>query len=172
RSAFAELERSGRDWLAGEEPAVAGVEALRSVDARYAGQAFDIEVELPGAEAVDAASVARRFHDTYDRLYHNAERSAPIDLINLRVRIVGRTRTPLPRELARAEGPPAERARRNIWYGGAWHAAPVFEREGLRAGHIVSGPAIIEQFDTTTVVAPGFEAAVDPLGILILTHEK
>lgn len=172
RSAFAQLERGGRDWLASEEQAVAGVEAVRSVDARYAGQAFDIEVGLPASDTLDAATIARRFHDTYDALYRNADRSAQIDLINLRVRIVGKTRAPQARELARAEGPPAERGRRDIWCAGAWHATPVFARESLLAGHVVPGPAIIEQFDTTTVVAPGFIATVDNRGILILTHEK
>jgi len=172
QAAFAELEHTGRDWLKVEEPAIVSVEAVRSVDARYAGQAFDIEVLLCSSDGLDAATIAQRFHDTYDTLYRNADRSAQIDLINLRVRIVGKTRPPETCELAGSEGPPVERTRRDIWYGGAWHAAPVFARESLLAGHVVPGPAIIEQFDTTTVVAPGFKATTDNWGILVLTHGK
>ncbi len=166
---FASLERAGRDWLAVEDPAVTGVFVRYAVDARYAGQAFDIEVELkPGM--LDGKSIAAVFHDAYETLYRNADPGAPIELISLRVRVTGKTRVPETPLLRQAERTPPAAGSRDIWYGGRWHRANVYAREGLLSGHVIQGPAIVEQFDTTTLVAPGFRAAVDPHGFLVIAR--
>ena len=172
RTVFGELEKTGRDWLAAENPVIEGVSIRRSIDARYAGQAFDIEVELPDAvAALTPALLAERFHDTYEALYRNSDRAAAIELVNLRVRVVGKTPALPLKRLGRAGktvAPP--RGERRIWYGGAHHQAALYDRASLAAGHVVRGPAIIEQFDTTTVVAPGFAATTDEHGVLTLTR--
>jgi len=173
RHGFAELEASGRAWLAGENPVVDKVVIRRSVDARYYGQAFDIEVEVPDdAEALTPERIATRFHDTYEALYRNSDRKARIDLVNLRVRITGKTPPLAIRRVPRATGEPASKGVREIWYGGRSYLARLYERPQLAAGHRVEGPAIIEQFDTTTVVAPGFVAVTDEHGVLNLTRRS
>jgi len=170
REIFASLEKQGRQWLVAEDPSIAGVDVRHAVDARYAGQAFDIEVELaPGT--LEGAAIAAAFHATYERLYQNADTGAQIDLINLRVKIVGKTPAPETRALRSAEGSATPAGKRDIWYGGRRHTARLFARASLLSGHIIEGPAIIEQFDTTTVVAPGFRAAVDEHGILVITRQ-
>ena len=173
RQGFDELERTGRAWLAAENPVIDEVVVRRSVDARYHGQAFDIEVDLPrDAAALTPAMIAGRFHDVYEMLYRNSDRSAQIDLINLRVRVTGKTPAVSLKRLPAAKGEPAARGTRQIWYGGARHVAQLYERTGLAAGHSVTGPAVIEQFDTTTVVAPGFVAVTDEYGVLTLTRRS
>jgi len=173
RNGFAELESAGRAWLAGENPVIDEVVIRRSVDARYYGQAFDIEVEVPGAaEALAPERIGERFHDTYEALYRNSDRTARIDLVNLRVRITGKTPPLALRPVPRATGEPASKAVREIWYGGKRHLARLYERSQLAAGHRVEGPAVIEQFDTTTVVAPGFVAVTDEHGVLNLTRRS
>ncbi len=173
RLGFDELERTGRAWLAAENPVIDEVVVRRSVDARYHGQAFDIEVDLPrDAAALTPAMIAGRFHDVYEMLYRNSDRSAQIDLINLRVRVTGKTPAISLERLPEAKGEPAARGTRQIWYGGARHAAQLYERTALAAGHAVTGPAVIEQFDTTTVVAPGFVAVTDEYGVLTLTRRS
>ena len=173
RQGFDELERTGRAWLAAENPVIDEVVVRRSVDARYHGQAFDIEVELPrDAAALTPEMIAARFHDVYEMLYRNSDRSAQIDLINLRVRVTGKTPAVALKRLPAAKGEPAARGTRQIWYGGARHAARLYERTELAAGHAVAGPAVIEQFDTTTVVAPGFVAVTDEYGVLTLTRRS
>ena len=171
RHGFAELESAGRAWLAAENPVIDEVVIRRSVDARYYGQAFDIEVEVPGAaEALAPERIGERFHDTYEALYRNSDRTARIDLVNLRVRITGKTPPLALRPVPRATGEPASKAVREIWYGGKRHLARLYERSQLAAEHRVEGPAVIEQFDTTTVVAPGFVAVTDEHGVLNLTR--
>ena len=173
RRGFAELEQAGRDWLAEENPVIEKTVIRRSVDARYFGQAFDIEVELPGEPAeLTPELIAARFHDTYEALYRNSDRSARIDLVNLRVRVTGKTPALSLKRLPRAEGEPPAKGTREIWYGGRRHTARLYERDQLLAGHTVIGPAVVEQFDTTTVVAPGFVAATDDHGVLSLTRRN
>lgn len=173
RNGFAELESAGRAWLAGENPVIDEVIVRRSVDARYYGQAFDIEVEVPeNAEVLAPERIAARFHDTYETLYRNSDRSARIDLVNLRVRVTGKTPPLALQPMRPATGEPTSRGVREIWYRGKRHAARLYERSQLAAGHRIEGPAIIEQFDTTTVVAPGFVAVTDDHGVLNLTRRS
>jgi len=173
RQGFADLEKSGREWLAAENPMIEQTVIRRSVDARYNGQAFDIEVALPGEVAgLTPEFIAARFHDVYEALYRNSDRKARIDLVNLRVRVTGKTPAPSMMRMPKAEGEPAATGAREIWYGGKRHGARLYERSQLAAGHSIAGPAIIEQFDTTTVVAPGFVAATDEYGVLTLTRRS
>jgi len=170
---YAELESAGRAWLAAENPVIDEVVIQRSVDARYYGQAFDIEVEVPGeAEALTPEQIGARFHDTYETLYRNSDRKARIDLVNLRVRITGKTPPLALRHVPQAKGEPTAKGMREIWYRGKRHLARLYERSQLAAGHRVEGPAIIEQFDTTTVVAPGYVAVTDEHGVLNLTRRS
>jgi N-methylhydantoinase A len=55
---------------------------------------------------------------------------------------------------------------RPLYAGGSWHDAQVLARDGLIAGCRVEGPAIVQQFDATTVIEPGAVATVDPVGNL------
>jgi N-methylhydantoinase A len=171
RRGFVELEQSGRAWLAAENPLLEQIDIRRSVDARYNGQAFDIEVPLSEDPAtLTPESVTARFHDVYEALYRNSDRNARIDLVNLRVRVTGKTSPLALARLPEARAEPIVKGTRAIWYGGARHNARLYERSALAAGHRIEGPAVIEQFDTTTVVAPGFSAATDEHGVLTLTR--
>ena len=176
RAAYREMEAEARGWLAAENPQVGEVQILGSADLRYIGQAFNLEIALPQTTpltAITAAELARLFHETYERVYKNSDTQAPVELINLRVRIVGASPRLALRQLEPANGTaPQQKGRRKIWYAGAFHEAAVYDRLALKAGHVVTGPAIIEQYDTTTVVAPGYAAATDAHGILTLTRQS
>ena len=170
---FAELEQAGRSWLESENPVIGEVLIRRSVDARYAGQAFDIEVELPEeGQMLTPHAITAHFHETYEALYRNSDRGASIDLVNLRVRVTGKTPALTLKRLPKGKGEPQPKGARDIWYGGKRHRALLYERSQLLAGQSVSGPAIVEQFDTTTVVAPGYLALTDDYGVLTLRRRS
>lgn len=174
RAGFAELEAAGRAWLTAENPVIDQVVMKFSVDARYNGQAFDIEVDLPGdASKHTPEGISACFHDSYEKLYRNSDRNARIDLVNLRVRIAGKTSALSHRRLLPSKNPgfPVSKGSRNIWYGGKYHDAKLYERTQFGAGDRIEGPAIVEQFDTTTVVAPGFVAETDEFGVLTLIRK-
>ena len=61
---------------------------------------------------------------------------------------------------------------RNVWFDGAWHRTSIWSRLELPAGAVISGPAILEQPDATTVVEPGLVARVDALGNIIIERQS
>jgi N-methylhydantoinase A len=94
-------------------------------------------------------------------------------LVNLKTSVVGRRRSVDPALLAAS----AERASdlagaaegaRRVWFADGWRQAPVYRRERLPLGAAFTGPAIVEQLDTTIVVEPGDRAHLDPVGNLVL----
>lgn len=169
RAGFADMERQARQWLAADSPVVEGVDLHRSADMRYRGQAFTIDVAIPGpADSLGEQLVAACFHHRYEELYGGSYPDSTIELVNLRLRVVGRRAAVNLRPLVRvSEGTrPLSRGRRRILYGRDAHDADVYERSDLQAGHAFEGPALVEQFDTTTVVGPGRRVTVDDYGIL------
>lgn len=170
--AFAALEKAGSEWLERQGSGVDTTEIQRAADVRYIGQAFDIEVEL-GNDKNSIADLTDCFHQTYDSLFKRSDPDQPAELINLRLRIVGKVTKPALPKIAPADDnlAPESVSTRPVYLGGAWHQAKVFDRSLLRAGQHIAGPAIIEQFDTTAVVTPDYTAEVDPHGLLILTKK-
>jgi N-methylhydantoinase A len=170
--AFGVLEKAGSDWLERQGSKVEATEVRRSADVRYRGQAFDIEVQL-GDSDKNAAGVTRQFHQTYETLYKRSDPNQPAELINLRLRMIGKVPKPALPELPASDGgqAPEPVSSRPVYLGGGWCEASVFDRATLRPGQCIPGPAIIEQFDTTTVVAPDYSAEVNAHGLLILTKK-
>ncbi|MCC6775520.1 MAG: hydantoinase/oxoprolinase family protein [Hyphomicrobiales bacterium] len=176
RAVYTELEREARSWLRDDSPAVEGVAIQRSADMRYRGQAFTIEIAVPEAIRLPQLTIemlAGLFHDRYHELYHNSFRDSAIELINLRVRVIGRRPPPRLRRVARAQGSderPQPSGHRRMLYGRRPHDAAIYQRAALEAGHTLVGPALIEQLDTTTVVAPDRIARVDDYGLITITR--
>ena len=114
------------------------------------------------------------FHTRHEARYGFAARSDPVEIVTARVVAVGRT--PKPRLIAAAA--PAKRApearalreQRDVFDGSAFVSTPVYARAHLRPGDAFDGPAVVEQYDATTYVAPRWSARVDPFGNLVLEH--
>lgn len=166
-----EIEAEARAWLDAQR--LEGLERRieRHADLRYRGQSFETAVEVPAGPADGlVARLEQAFHERYDAIYGYADEDAAVELINVRVRITGVTPKPV---LARTEPDDAvavPRGHRTVRLAGREVDAAVFERDALRAGHTFAGPAIVEQYDTTTFVPAGFAVRVDPYGNLIGTE--
>jgi N-methylhydantoinase A len=140
---------------------------VRSADLRYHGQAFEVRVPVGAA---DVAEVAGRFHDEHERLYGYCHRGDPVEWVNLRVAGVGPIRRPSPRTRPPGDGDPA-RARtghRKVFFDD-WADVPVYARERLEPGDVLTGPAVIEEFGSTLPLHPGFAARVDGHDNLVVT---
>ncbi|WP_374968406.1 hydantoinase/oxoprolinase family protein [Terrabacter sp. BE26] len=154
----------------------------RTVDLRYFGQAYEVRVPAPEGDVDDAyaAGVASRFHDTHRALYGYDFRDDPtqqVEWVNLRVTGVGPITRPELRELPAAvvAADPRERAHRSVRpvcfdADDGYVDTDVWWRPDLRAGDIVEGPAVIEEFGSTVPLHPGFAARVDTLGNLVITR--
>ena len=165
------LRREAEHWLRDEQGFSGEATVSFSADMRYAGQSFEIEVQLDEAwaQAGDMASIAQAFHRRHAAIYAFADEAADVQLVNLRLVIAGATAVPdFPSEPL-VVGAPGKERDVEVWQDGALRAVPLYLRDNLHHGHHLSGPAIIAQEDTTVCIPEGFEGAVDALGNLHLT---
>jgi len=155
------LEDEARTWLARQKVDVAETYLIRSADLCYAGQSFEINVVFP-AGAPTVAGIERWFHDRYELIYGYADRTAPVRLLEARVQIVGVTHKPGFESLRPfATAKPRAVARRTIYEQGREVEAAIYQRAALKPGDSFLGPAVVEQYDTTTYIPEGFRVSVD-----------
>lgn len=168
--AYTGLEQEASSWLEREGIAVDGVELLRSADMRYVGQGFDVKVAYPATpgDANQRERLAAAFHDRHHALYRHSDPTAPAEITTLRLTVVGKTPKPPLRERDRRCGALQPKGTRPVYYRGRSLECLVYERSHLNCGDRVTGPCIVEQYDTTTLITPRFAARCDDFGNLIL----
>ncbi len=161
-SVFAELERAGREELRREGLADDRIEFVRQIDLRYVGQSY--ELTIPAGEGL-----LERFHAEHDRVYGFAAPAEAVELVSLRLASVGRIDKPPARTL-KPGAAPEPKERRDVYFAetDGYVDCPIYDRYALPAGMRLSGPVVIEEFDSTTVVHPGFAVSVDETGNLIV----
>ncbi len=172
--AFAALEHTGAAELAAEGISAGAAEFLRQVDMRYVGQSYELTIPTPGRfDAGSAAALLERFHAEHDRAYGFSAPAEPAECVSLRLTSIGHIAKPPLRTLAPAAGEPAAKAHRPVYFAeaGGFVDCPVYDRYALGAGAFLSGPAIVEEFDSTTVVHPGYGATADTYGNLVIRRE-
>ncbi|MEJ1976428.1 MAG: hydantoinase/oxoprolinase family protein [Acetobacteraceae bacterium] len=173
RAEFAALSARALTWLRQDQ----GYDGLHriaySAELRYRGQSFEIDTPLEAqtVEAADAGAIAEAFHRAHERVYGHADRSAPLQVIAIRLVISGATAKPeLPRQ-ALQPGPAPEAGRVDAWIDGATRSIALYHRQDLLAGQHFAGPAVVTQDDCTTVVPTGFTATVDEYTNLRIVRE-
>jgi len=117
------------------------------------------------AAAIDA------FHNEHERLYAHSDRRTPVQFVGLRVRIIGRLPNPdgaVASNHERVAELPVKERRRLSFEGQMVENVPVHLRRDLAGGVTVTGPAVIEQDDTTILLPPLFRANAGPTGELVL----
>lgn len=172
--AFAALAARADAWFAEEGIAPEARRLRRTVDVRYLGQNYELPVALPEGEIGPAtlAALAEGFAEAHRREYGFIAEGETVELVTWRVEATGVVRKAAFRPQPE-EGPDAAAARidsRAVWLpeAGGRVSVPVYDRELLRAGNRINGPAIVEQMDATTFVLPGQVARVEPYMNLIL----
>ena len=158
------MEREARDWIASEGDLVGETTFSWNADMRYAGQAYELGVDVPQGlrEAMDESALIERFHQVHETVYGFRDTEARIELTSLRARIIGAVP---PIEIAPAtSGDYAEHDRRPVFHQGVWVETAVYARENLKPGDQLDGPALVEQEDTTTWIVPGWSGMVDKYG--------
>src|SRR5579875_3169955 len=165
RGILAEMREEGRRRLAEEGFAPDDMRFEARLDMRYVGQAFELSVPVP-EEASSMADIDAAFLAAYERRYAYAV-AAPAEIVTFRLAAYGIIPKPvLP--VARGVGAVAPSAEREIAFDGRLSATPVYDRGRLAAEARLDGPAVIEEPGTSTIVPPGFRAAVDGFGNLVL----
>jgi N-methylhydantoinase A len=145
---------------------------LRSIDMRYAGQNYEREIALPAGPftVATAQEMIRRFATAHDEFYGFSLADEPVEFVNLRVSAIGPSELAAKAELATAGATPAPVDERPVAFRGAGYVpTAVYRREALPAGFERSGPLIVEEPDSTTVVHPGDYVLVRADGLLEIT---
>ena len=182
---YAELAAHASRGLSSQGFAWSEQRLIRTADLRYFGQAFEVRVPVPQAEAQGveaefgpavAEAVASAFHDAHKALYGYDFRGDPrqhVEWVNLRVTGVGPIRRPALPELAAGDGNPARAltGTRPVCFGRGegYVEAAIYARASLQAGDVVAGPAVIEEYGATVPLHPGYRAVVDGHGNLRVT---
>jgi N-methylhydantoinase A len=154
---------------------------VRELDLRYTGQGYELRTPLDGlftdrltAEALSAAR--ERFDQRHAQIHGHAAKERPVEVVSYRLRL----RVTVPKYEPRQEAAPplpsapdvARKGTRDIYFDGRTPtAATLYERDRLDVGSTVAGPAIVEQFDATTVIPAGWTARVDGYRNLILEKQ-
>ena len=144
----------------------------RSADIRYSGQAYEVPVPVPDGTLDESAveAVTRSFHDLHRQLYAHDNPGRPIEFVSGRVAAIGLMDAPgLPEMETRTEGVATEHRRVYFDETQDWVDTAIYDRGALGPGHAFTGPAVVEQMDTTTVVHPGQRATVDTWGNLMIS---
>ncbi|HEX4365936.1 MAG TPA: hydantoinase/oxoprolinase family protein, partial [Rhodopila sp.] len=142
-----------------------------SLDMRYVGQAFELSVPV-ALDVADTATIERAFGDVYAQRYGGAA-DGETEIVNFRVTAWGLTDKPvLPRPGASGRGMAEARfGARDVVFGGVVHQTPLLARHALPVAETTSGPVIIEEAGSSTIVPPGWSVMLDPQGILLLRRQ-
>ena len=168
RALFDEMDRAGRETLWREGVRGDAVELRAALDLRYVGQWHELTVAVELPLDVDAAAAA--FHAEHDRHFGHASPGASIELLALRLGVVGRTRKPDPAQAPGDRAADARRGHRPVWDASARARVrtPVWDGRRLAVSATVDGPAVVELASTTIVVPRGFALTVDAYGAFVV----
>ncbi len=170
---FAELEQRGRDDLRREGIEPERVVIERYLDLRYVGQSYELLVPYDG----DLDEVITRFHEAHDRRFGYSDPGERVQVVNVRLKARGLADRPEIERFALDQTATAEPVeRRPVVFSGAAGATeydtPIYDRVKLSPGSSFSGPAIITQYDTTTVLPPGWRLTVDATRSLVVEQAE
>ena len=145
----------------------------RTVHMRYAGQFHEIELPLPSdfRSAADVEAVVKAFHARHKEIYTFDLPFRAVEFLTFRLRATaprsfGLQILPLTQGTHDPKG--AFKRTRRCWFGKEWVDTPCYDGERMLAGHVLPGPAIVEEKATTVVVPNGFVATVDAAGTYLL----
>jgi N-methylhydantoinase A len=150
------------------------IEIFRSLEMRYLGQNY--ELDLPIAQDALEDGAADRIWD----LFHEAHKARfgfnipgeIIEIVNYSATVVSRTAKPEFHRLAKASAPPEPVGRRPVRFLDQTCDTPVFDRAALLAGHVITGPAVVEEAASVTVLDPQHQITVDDYGHLFIAAAK
>jgi len=169
-----ELEEQGRRDLEREGIAPERIMLERYLDMRYVGQSYELVVPFDG----DRAAAVTRFHAAHERRFGYSDPEEPVQIVNVRLKARGVDTHPvLERRKVVKDTKAVPMGTQTIIFADATSAtgwrtyeAARYERASLLPGTTFNGPAIVTQYDTTTVLPPNWRAFVDAVDNLILVR--
>jgi N-methylhydantoinase A len=173
---LADLERQGREALDAEGYRGDRARLDRYADARYAGQSSELTIPVPPGALTPAVLAALReaFAVEHEKTYGYRSDAEPVQIVGLRLVARGlSSEARVPDRLRIAGGPAAARGSRQAYFGPqhCWRQTPVLGRNDLMAAPS-DGPLIVEEYDATTVIPPGWSASLDAGGHVMIQRQE
>ncbi len=174
---LAEMEAEGQALLEESGVPASQMTHRREADLRYVGQGHEIRVPLPSGplDSNSVATITTSFEEVYRRLYERLSQSVPIEIINWRVISSGPTpqvRLQVP-STEQGAAHSALKGYRKAYFPelGGYHDTAVYDRYRLVPGERFSGPAIVEEHESTTIVGPDAHCHIDEQGNLLVEQQ-
>ena len=168
---YTQLEQAGRAFLAESGVKPDEMTVSRSADMQYLGQMHDIAVSIPLGTLgrADESRLREAFYGRYEELFQRVVTRIPVEALTWRVTVSA----PAPhlnlRRVPDGSGAARKGARPAFFpEAGAYVATPVYDRYAMGSGDRLTGPAIIEERESTLVVGPGARVEIDEFGSLIV----
>lgn len=166
-AAFARIEKEAVDRLRHEDVSPENTVLQRTVEMMYQGQWRSLAVSAP-SKITSTADLVRGFHDEHEREYNFRREDAPVSIFRVGVKATGVVQKAELPSFEVTPHAPEPASQRDVWFKGKSRRTDVFDRATMKAGAEFSGPAIVEQVDSTVVVPPGATAKIDQyMNILI-----
>lgn len=170
---YTSLESEAMARLRQEHVADENALLQRQISMRYLGQWRSLSVGIgSGPDAL--AEAVETFHEQHEREFAFSQKDQPVEVYQLHLTAIGKTPKPSFKPAVELNADPGTpREVRSVYFGErGWVDTPVFERDDMPAGAMFSGPAVIDQFDSTTVIPPNTTAVIDEwMNILIHLEE-
>ncbi len=170
-AALREMEAKAMAEMNEEGVAADRVTFKRSLDMRYTGQGYELEVRVPTRDfrESDLAEFCKGLGAAHHDQYGYSLPPEQAEIVNLRVVAVGALPKPdIPRSAATNGRDLRPRGKRPAYFDGRYIDTDIYERDDLQTGARLAGPCIVEQLDSTTLVLPGCRAEVDEFRNLII----
>ena len=176
QSIYQHMEKQGIHQLSNEGFSDQSIILHRYADLRYVRQAYELQVPLKNGSLTteDISSAAQSFHAHHERNYGYARRNEPVEFVNLRLVALGKLPEMQPAQTI-SKGKKALQPidyRKVFFEGTSPLKTAIYQREHLHKGQHISGPAIIEQLDSTIVIFPNYQAVTDSYGNLLITSQR
>ncbi len=170
---FRELEENGREAIAATSIKPHRIVVKRALDMRYVGQEHAVTVELPTRifQKQNRAAIKQHFDDDHMQRYGTSAPNESAEIVSLRVSVAGLMSKPPQDKIKKGRSAPPKSAftgRRKVWFDGQFRDTATYRRAALLSGNRISGPALIEEHASTTVLMPGDRMTVDDYGNLTI----
>jgi N-methylhydantoinase A len=147
-----------------------GIDMHCVLEMRYLGQNYELEMRIDRSAFDEPSGTAlwEAFHASHKARFGFSTPGEIVEIVSCAVTLIAATPKPDVLRLERATLPASHRSTRAVHYADGEHSTPIFDRKDLLAGHVIDGPAIIEEPASVTVLNPGSRLSVDAFGHLVI----
>ena len=162
-----EMTDSALSHLRSKSIGVSEVSTIRSADVRYLGQGY--ELEIPSSTPFDRDQFEEAFSRKHEMVYGYRHEGEPLEVTAIRLTVLIPVTKPSLGSLSKSVPTGSEpEGYRKVWFENDWRESPVYWRERIPIDATLMGPAIIEEYDSTVVLPPGWECSRQQSDCLVL----